>query len=185
MDQPKIQEIQRMFEGELPPNSSMDEYLDYILTQIRPVSEDLREVEFWLNKRWMEIREDLDFHEAVLHMFMEDGSYLISVDGNISAGAWGFLGGANSLNLQHGGRNELYDLAFLNDDFLILKKHGDQQRKGKKKYFILGRETSVRNLEWRDSLELLFNVYRNNSRWTTYVAAVLILIAIIIVLSLL
>ncbi len=183
MDNPLAEQYRRMFNVELPPNDTMDDYLDAILSKIRPMSEDLREEEFWLNKRWKEIRDDLTFHEAVLHIFREDGQYLISVDGNISIGEWGNLEHPNTLVLRHGKRHELYDMAFLNDNFLILKKHGDQRRKGHTKYFVMGNESTIRNLEWRDCMELMFNIYRNNSRWTSYLTFALILIALIVILS--
>lgn len=179
------EKYRRMFNVELPVSDSMDEYIDFILSKVRPMSEDLRETEFWLNRRWMEIRDDLSFHESVLHIFQEDGGYLISVDGNISRGAWGNIEHPNTIILEHGARHELYDLAFLNEDFFILKKHGDQKRKGNAKYFVMGKESSVRGLEWRDSLELMFNVYRNNSRWTTFLTVAMILLAIIFILSIL
>ncbi len=184
MENEGMEKYRRMFNVELPSSDSMDDYLDFILTKIRPMSEDLSESHFWFNKRWMEIRDDLTFHEAVLHIFREDGEYLIIVDGNISKGVWRDIDAPNSIILEHGARHELYDLAFMNDDFLILKKHGDQKRKGNSKYFVLGRESSVRNLEWRDAMEYLFNIYRNNSRWTTFLGLAIFLLAIILVLSL-
>lgn len=180
-----VEQYRRMFNVELPSSETMDDYIDFILSKIRPMSEDLREPEFWLNKRWMEIRDDLSFHEAVLHIFQEDGEYLVSVDGNISRGVWSNIQHPNTIILEHGNRHELYDLAFLSDEFLVLKKHGDQKRKGNAKYFVLGKESSVRNLEWRDSLELMFNVYRNNSRWTTFLVIAIFLLAVILILSIL
>ncbi len=184
MEDQGLEKYQKMFNVELPKSDSMDDYLDFILSKIRPVSEDLRESEFWFNKRWIEIRDDLGFHEAVLHIFRPDGEYMISVDGNISKGAWRDIESPNTIILEHGARNELYDLAFLNDDFLILKKHGDQKRKGHSKYFVLGRESTMRNLEWRDAMEYLFNVYRGNSRWTSFLGIAIFLLAIILILSL-
>lgn len=171
-----------MFNVELPKSSSMDEYLDFILTKIHPMSEDLDETEYWLDTRWLEIRDDLNFHETVLHIFREKGEYLVSIDGNISKGTWKRLEG-NTLILEHGKKHELYDLAFLNDSFFVLKKHGDQARKGQAKYFVIGKEEEVQELEWRDSMELLFNVYRSNNSWLTVLAVVVAIIAIIVVLS--
>ncbi len=184
MENPIIDQYRRMFNVELPNGESMDDFLDFILANIRPMSEDLVEVEYWMNKRWMEIRDDLDFHEDVLHIFGEGGEYLVSIDGNISKGAWRTLENTNTLIIEHGARNELYDLAFLNSDYFILKKHGNQRRKGQPKYFIVGNEYKVKDLEWRDAMEDLFNIYRNNSRWTTFLGVVIFLLAIILILSL-
>lgn len=178
-----LEKYTKAFNVELPVSDSMDDYIDFILSHIRPMSEDMREEEYWLGRRWMEIRDDLSFHEAVLHIFNEGGEYLIIVDGNISSGEWSHLDHANSMRIRHGARDELYDMAFLNDDFLIIKKHGDQKRKGQNKYFVLGAESSVRGLEWRDCMELMFNVYRSNSRWGSYLTAIVVILAVILILS--
>ncbi len=183
MENQNVERFRRMFNVELPQSDSMDDYLDFILTKIRPVSEDLYEDEYWLNHRWLEIRDDVKFHESVLHIFTGENEYLISVDGNISKGVWRTLESPNTMILEHGSGNELYDLAFLNEQFFVLKKHGDQERKGQAKYFVMGREHVVRGLEWRDCMELMFNVYRNNSRWTWAVGLIMVLIALIILLS--
>ncbi|MGB1216960.1 MAG: hypothetical protein ACPG5P_03745 [Saprospiraceae bacterium] len=172
-----------MFNVELPMSDSMDEYLDFILKHVRPMSEDLREVDFWWGKRWMEVRDDMNFHEAVIHMFSEGGGYMVSVDGNVSTGAWEDIEHPNAIILAYGGRHEMYDLAFLNDDFFILKKHGDQRRKGQRKYFVMGHERAVSGLEWRDCMEYMFNIYRNNSRWTGTLAVVVAVIIVILALS--
>lgn len=180
-----LEKYRKMFNVELPVSDSMDDYIDFILSHIRPMSEDMREEEYWLGRRWIEIRDDLSFHESVLHIFNEGGEYLIIVDGNISGGAWKQLDHPNSIVIQHGARHELYDMAFLNDDFFIIKKHGDQKRKGHSKYFVLGAESSVRGLEWRDCMELMFNVYRNNTRWGSYLTAIVVILAVILILSIL
>ncbi len=164
-------------------------------------------------KPWMEIQDDPGFQESVLHFFNEGGEYLKSVDGNVSRGRWRLLDQTNKIIIeqggkgggqsgsqsggrggggQHGGKggggspskSELYELAFLNAQFFILKKHGDQARKGRRKYFFMGYEGTVRGLGWLDCVELLFNEYRN--QWTTFntiVVAAIVIIVIIFFLS--
>ena len=177
---PLIDQISRAFNVELPIRANMTEYLNVILPAIRQWSEDLREEEFWLDRGWMEIRDQDDFHEAVLHFFNEKGEYLQSVDGNVSKGKWRYLESSNKLMLERGGgnssKNELFDLAYLDSYFFILRKHGDQARKGNAKYFVMAYEPVAVNLEWRDAMELLFNKYRGNSN---FYRNVLILVAII------
>jgi len=170
--------ISRTFELPLPDAATMDQQLDQIIPKIRPWGEDLYEQQFYLDTRWLEIRDDDEFHESVLHIFREEEEYLISIDGNITQGVWKILSKSNTFIIEKTAvTSELYDLAFLNKDFFILKKHGDQRRKGGKKYFVLAREGAVRGLEWRDVMELLFNQYRNNS---TYMTALIALVVVVL-----
>lgn len=182
-----FERIARAFSIELPFFETMEEYLDYILPIIRSWSEDLTEQEFYLGKPWLEVRDDDSFHEAVLHFFNEGNEYLQSVDGNVHRGGWRLMTpGTNKILVdQFAGnavvRSELYDLAYLDDYFLVLKKHGDQTRKGQDKYFVLGYEPSVNGLEWRDVMEMLFNKYRsNNIFYRNMIILAIILIVVVI-----
>lgn len=161
-------EFSRAFSPELPRDlGDMDQHLDFILPKVIPYGEDLREEKFWLGKRWKEVRDAEGFHEAILHIFNAGGEYLLSVDGNIVKGIWKKLGDHNTLIIEIGGRSELFDLRFLNPDFLVLQKHGDQGRKGQRRYFVLLDEPTARSggreLDWRNAMEKLFNVWRENS----------------------
>ena len=155
-------EISRVVSPALPRDlGSFDDHLDYILGKIRPYSEDLREREFWISRRWQEVREDEGFHEALLHIFNDGGEYLLVVDGNIMKGGWRQLNDNNSIILDLGGKTELFDLRFLNSEYMVLSKHGDQARKGQRKYFLLAREGS--GADWRHNMEAMFNIWRENS----------------------
>ncbi|MEL6923362.1 MAG: hypothetical protein AAFO94_04875 [Bacteroidota bacterium] len=174
----------KSFSEEMPVFEKMDEYLDKeILPKIRPWSEDLYEKEYYLDTRWLEIRDAENFHESVLHIFQKDGNYLISVDGNISKGHWKILSKSNTLILDQGNRNELYDLKFLNGDFFILSKHGNQRRKNQREYFVMGRESLVSGLEWREIMDLLYSRYQNNSQVIVFVTIFAIVLVIILGLS--
>jgi len=171
--------LSRNFELPLPDGATMDQQLDQIIPKIRPWGEDLYEQEYYLDTRWLEIRDDEQFHESVLHIFRDENEYLISIDGNITQGIWKILSKSNTFIIEKTVgdaviTSELYDLAFLNKDFFILRKHGNQLRKGGKKYFVLAREGSVRGLEWRDVMELLYNQYRNNSTWIVALIALIV-----------
>ena len=188
VENPFLDKLVRSFSVELPVHETMDQYLDEIIPLVRPWGEDLREEEFYLDTRWLEIRDTDDFHESILHIFRAEEEYLISIDGNIYKGAWRRLPKSNTLiidQMDEGQaiKSELFDLAFMNADFFILKKHGNQKRIGKKKYFVLGREKLARGLEWRDVMELLFNRYRNNSQFIVWVVLAVVLVAIFVVYS--
>jgi len=188
IDNPLLEKFNRTFSLELPPATSIDQYLDLILPEIKAHSEDLRERDVYLDTRWMEISDKDDFHESILHIFREENEYLLSIDGNINTGVWRTLPKSNTLIIdQMDGetliKSELYDLAFLNKDFFVLKKHGDQKRIGKNKYKFLGREKHVKKLVWRDAIESMYNLHRNNSSYFTWVIVVAVMVILLIVLS--
>ena len=183
MDGGLFDKVSRSFELEMPEGRSMDEYLDKILPLIRPWGEDIRETNFFLETRWLEVRDDESFSDVILHIFRDRGEYMIIREGDIDGAKWEMFPNSNNIILHAGKRSEFYDLAFLNRDFLVLKKHGNQEKKGMPKYFVLGRENVVRRLEWRDMMELMFNLHRGNSNMMTYVVVFVVLIAIIILFS--
>lgn len=183
-DEGLIDKLSRSFELEMPDGRSMDDYLDEILPLIRPWSEDLYEEAFFLDTRWLEMRDDEHFNETILHIFRAKSEYMIVREGDIDSARWNTLPNSNTLLLE-GKRKEFFDLAFLNQDFLVLRKHGDQQKKGMRKYFVLGREAVVSRLEWRDMMELMFNLYRGNSKLAVYLAVFAVIIAAIIIFSIL
>lgn len=161
-------EISRAFSPELPPElGNLDQHLDFILPKIVAYGEDLVEGEFWLGKRWKEVRDDEGFHESILHIFNPGGEYLLSLDGNIVKGSWRQLGAYNTLIIEMSGRSELFDLRFMNGDFVVLTKHGDQLRKGQRVYFCLVHEPSSKgsggDLDWRNVMEKMYNIWRENS----------------------
>lgn len=73
---------------ELPTFKSLDEGIDFLMRYLARFSEDLYEQEFYVNRRWMEVRDDVHFQEAILHIFEDNGSYLRILDGDISTGSW-------------------------------------------------------------------------------------------------
>jgi hypothetical protein len=50
---------------------------------------------------------------------------------------------------------------------MVMSKHGDQARKGLPRFFVLAHEPATRykgrDLDWRNMMEKLFNVWRENS----------------------
>ena len=174
-----------LFRNDLPVFDNMDAYIDFLLPHIKPYGESLSNQKLFINKRWKEFRDDEDFHEAVLYIFQdnEDQSLLLSIDGNIGVGGWSTLPKSNTLILESGGKkqkSELFDLAFLNNDFLILKKHGNQKRIDKKKYFVLGLEKSTGKLDWLDLMEKMYDLYRQNWLFTTMIILFLVFVGIIL-----
>jgi hypothetical protein len=175
--------VGQAFRAELPEFSSMDEYLDFLIPKVRPWGEDLREEKHYVNRAWLEFQDDDQFHDIVLHFFNEEGEYLRSENGDVSAGHWRYLESANKFLIDHGD-TELYDLAYMDKNFFILKKHGEQERFGKAKYFVLAHEPLAKKLEWRDLMDLLYNTFRSNNQFYFVLALiVLFVVALILILS--
>jgi hypothetical protein len=179
-----LDRVTKVFTVELPYAETLDGYLNQIIPLVRPLGEDLREDHFYLSKAWLEFRDDVNFHKTVLHFFNEGGEYLRSVDGNVSGGSWRYLERANKMLIEHGSGAELFDLAYLDDQFFILLKHGDQERLGQRKYFVMMWEPVARRLEWRNVVDKLYDRYRNrNSMFIILVLAALAFAALILIYS--
>ena len=171
------------FNNELPHFQSLEEGIDHLMQYMWRFTEDLSEPEFYLNTRWVEVRDDVDFQETVLHVFKEGGNYLRILDGDISTGNWEYTIGG--FVIKFAGKHELYERVFLNEDFFILRKHGDQSLKGQRKYFFMAREAVARRREWVELLDFMYEIYKGNTNYIIVVIIVLVIIAAIIFLSIL
>jgi hypothetical protein len=183
---------------ELPEHDTMDDYIDYLLDFVRPYSEDLSEKEFFLEKRWLEISDRDDDTNIVMHVFKPEFSpsgmgggemgYMRVVNGNVSMGNWSTISDTNTMLLREGGHFELFDMAFMNGDFIILKKHRNQHTPilGSK-YLVFAREEMVKSddsvMPWLDILEILFNVYRQNNFYIVVVGLLIIIAIFVLILS--
>jgi hypothetical protein len=185
-----LNRFNKILTAELPSDlRTLDQHLDFIIPKINEYGEDLSETEYWTNKRWKEVREGEQFHEAILHIFTPGAEYMMVIDGNIINGSWKQLGTDNTMILEIAGKKELFDLRFMNGEFLILTKHGNQTRDGQRKYFFLVEERKSRNpengveLSWRVLCERLYNIFRDDSKsflyWFTAVALLLLALYIL------
>ncbi|MEY4133892.1 MAG: hypothetical protein RL386_242 [Bacteroidota bacterium] len=175
--------IGQAFSTELPDLDSMDAYLDFILPKIRHLGEDLYEESHYVSKPWLEFQDNDHFKEVVLHFFNPEGEYLVSVNGDVESGRWRYLESSNKFLIEHKDTH-LFDLAYMDRNFFILRKHGEQERFGKAKYFVLAHEGIAKHLEWKDVMALLYDSYRSNNRfYFTLTLIVLFVIATIMVLS--
>ncbi len=175
--EPKFSDlIGQAFRTELPELDDMEAYLDFILPRIRPLGEDLYEESHYVNKPWLEFQDNDSFTDVVLHFFNPEGEYLRSVNGDVSAGQWRYLESSNKMLIEHR-ETQLFDLAYMDKNFFILRKHGEQSRLGKAKYFVMAHEAVASRLEWRDLMELLYESYRSNNRFY-FMLTVIVLIAI-------
>ena len=164
----------------LPKFESLDEGIDYLMDYLGEYSSSLSDKDLYTNKRWMEVRDDPHFQEIVLHVFAESGTYQHILNGDISEGSWKLdLGG---FVWKFGGRHELYQLVFLNENFFILRKHGKQER-APRKYLIFASEGLARGKDWPDLLDILYELYKGNSSFTLLVFLLIFAIGIVLFLS--
>jgi len=194
---PYIEFLFRPLRSELPDEESLDKYIDYIIPKIAPYSEDLYEEEYYTEKLWREVSDKDSNLSVIVHILKRRESehdlfnaasgadYMVSTDGDIIKGNWTRPDGQGSsiITLKISNRYELYERIFINDDFFILKKHGDKWQKGGRKYLVLGKESQVKGLEWREVVELLYDVYRYRINFILTVLAVAIIIFIVLALS--
>jgi len=133
--------------------ANMDDFLDDLIPNIRHWSEDLAEREYYTGDYpWREVRDDEYFEESVLYFFKDENEFLFSINGNVQNGQWRPLESNKILiekNVMQHSDSELYNMLFMNDEFMILDKPGDQRSLGKSKYLVLVREHKMRNMDWR------------------------------------
>ena len=178
MQLPKIFDSISSFrqEEDLPTFETLNEYINHILPDIRPWSEDLYEQENYMNKPWREFKDDESFRDTVVHFFKEGREFMTSVNGDIDRGSWELMEETNQMILGRARNTELYDMVFLNSDFFILKKHGTN------KYFVLGSERTTKSLSWREYAEALSQVYESNNSMVTVIVVILLMVVALLFL---
>jgi len=176
-----LEAISNTFQAPLPEANDLDKYLEEMLPQLENYSENLDEEDLYLEHPWLEFRDDDYFHESILHFFNPNEEYLNSINGEVSFGYWRKMNQAKKILIEDG-EGKLYELAFLDANFFILKKHGDNSPLGKSKYLFLVKEEVGKKLEWRDAIELLHRSYRNGNGNLSYVILIILAILILIIL---
>ena len=163
-------------EEELPRLDSLDEYVKYIVPKIRPWSEDLYEEDYYLETKWLEFRSQDSFQDVVIHIFRDGREYMRVINGDIKRGSWEVLEGTNNLILDSRDGTDLYTFVFMNAHFFIIQKHGGKRRPDKPMYFVMGNESTIGRLTWREYAEALDQVFEK------YISAVWLIGGVIIVL---
>lgn len=156
----------------------------------------MKEQKFYINKSWVEVQDKEDFHELVVHFFspkpelVEDGEvieweYLRSTDGEVWQGRWRYVGNKLFIGDEDYEDTKVYELAFLDNEFMILKLLANPRKfiaEKKNKYFVLTIEKLGRKLEWLDLVKHLFQKY-HTSNYMYYLIAVLIALIVIVLLA--
>lgn len=144
---------------DLTPGKSLDERLENILSRYETVL-DFTELEKILpSQRWIEIHPDMDDFK-ILHLFEQENEYMVSKNGNISKGQWKVSLQSEVIILDitdESGKtiSQLYELAYADENYIFLKKHGEQRRYDQRKFLALGEESVVKDQDLEDIIEEL------------------------------
>lgn len=177
-----LDKVAKPFNVELPEAEGLDDMIIKVIGNVRQHSEDFREQEYYVGTNWLEVRDDEDFHQRILHIFNPEGEYIVSTDGNIECGEWRLLNGKFVFG-PSSCDGEVYDLVFLDSDFFIIQKHGNYRNR-RRRFTVFVREPLALRLEWNEAMEYLFDKYRNsNGFMITVVILVVLIIAIALLLS--
>ena len=185
--QPKLQPT--------PKEETLDDYLDRIIPIIASSSETLLDTELYVNQRWIEMRDEEDFHQQVLHSFLTDilddvvddegRNYMRTIDADVTPGRWKHMKEMNRVIIHDAGKPnpELYELAFLSPEFFILRREGKRERDSMPKYLVLVLQSlKETGIEWTHLPQLLLRKYGPKSNLNQVVFFVLLLIILVIFL---
>ncbi len=173
-----LDNIADLFNQEMPVASDLDGYLDKVIKLIKHDSEDLREEKFYVGKHLVEVRDDDDFHEIVLRIFNPEEEYLLSIDGDLVCGSWRYIQNKMIFG-QKDCDGEIFESAFIDDEFLILKKLGNPKAM-ERKYLFLVKESIARKMEWREAVEHLFNKHQDNNNFFILTSVIVLLIILLV-----
>lgn len=162
----------------VPELGSMDEYLEWVLPNVRYYGEDLKEEHFYLNKRWVIF--DPASSDVILRIFTPElapepssKSLLTICNGDVSGGEWSYLPGNKMILAPDGKTQIVYDLGFMNDYLMILRQHGGEDRRYLVLYAegglsgILSRALGTSEISPATIAELLHHFYLYNVFITT------------------
>ncbi len=163
--------------------ANMDDFLDDLVPEIKHWSEDLDEKEYYTGDfPWRELRDEEDFDASIMYFFKEESEFLYSINGNVQAGQWRHLQSNKLLLEKNFGQHidsELYNMLYMNEDFFILEKPGDQRALGKSKYLVLVRDHKIRHADWRGAMDILTKKHTKGFGTLLIVAVVIAVLLII------
>jgi len=159
------------------PFETFEEGIDKVLPYIERVSDELTDTDVYTDQRWVEVRDDVDFQESVLHVFKEDGSYMRIIEGNIEIGSWSY--DVNGIILKYQSIHAFYEPVFIDDDFFILRKHGSNAV-NKRRYLFFTTESNQKKYTWAELITVLYRDFYRQNHHIVIIVMVLFAIALAI-----
>lgn len=186
MDDRLLDKIAEPFNLKLPEYTSMHDMIEEVLPAVRKFSEptlDAEDSPLYANE-WVRITDNPGDNVLKLHRFLRSGEIRIANDGAMDSSSHQIVSPGRIIIGQSLHRDSyLYDLAFMDNDFLILARHGNDANFTNKYLFYTVEHIGTR-LTWDEALEKIVAKYRNNQMpWGIVLLIVLIAAAAIIYLT--
>ena len=187
MEERLLDKIAEPFNLNLPEYTSMEQMIDEILPVVKKFSEnsleDNGEDGLLFKVNWVKMSDQPGYTVVSLHAFQPGGEIRITDDGAMDVSSFKILGAKRIIIGDSMYRNSfLYELAFLDNDFLIFKRHGNEANI-QDKYLFYCSEPIGSRLTWDEALEKLVGKYRDNQMpWLLILFVLIIVIAVIVYL---
>jgi hypothetical protein len=167
MDDRLLDKIAEPFNLQLPEYATLEEMIDGILPAVARFGEaDLAEENSPLyTVNWVRMSDRPGATAVELYVFQgyERGEIRVVTDGVVDAQAYEVEEGGRRIIIGQSIMRDsyLYELAFIDEDFLILRRHGNAANM-KHRYLFFCREAIGTRLTWNEALERLVDKYRNS-----------------------
>ncbi|NJC26277.1 hypothetical protein [Neolewinella antarctica] len=178
MDDRLLDKIAEPFNLKLPEYTSMHEMIEEILPAVRSFSEPELAAEDspLYENNWVRMTDNPGDTIVQLHRFNRGGEIQIANDGAMDSLSHQIVSPKRIIIGQSLYRDSfLYELAFLDNDFLILKRHGNEAN-FTNKYLFYAVEHIGSRLTWDEALEKIVAKYRDNSMPWWLILVVLLLV---------
>ncbi|MEM6395037.1 MAG: hypothetical protein AAF741_01725 [Bacteroidota bacterium] len=207
MQERLVDKLSEPFKLDTPLGQTMAMKIESVLGVLKGKSRGLSDTSYFVNRHWAELFDDPSMVADVIVMFrslqkeddpLSPGLFETYKNGELTLGRWRNVGegrmsisqgglssgdskrkGNSSGSLKLSGETVLYGVAFLDEDFIILKRHGNlpndaKDALGSKRYRLFIRDglNKREKFEWDDALEFLLNKYRGMAWY--YIAAVIL-----------
>jgi hypothetical protein len=186
MEDRLLDKIAEPFNINLPEYQSMEEMIDSILPVVKKYSEpSLEEDDAPIYKvNWIKMSDQPGYNTVSLHSFnASSGEISIANDGAMDSSSFRII---NPKRIVIGASmyrdSFLYELSFMDNDFLIFKQHGNPANIRTKYLFYCSEPIGTR-LTWDEALEKLVGKYRDNQMpWVLILIIAALVIAAIVYL---
>ena len=167
MEDRLLDKIAEPFNLQLPEYATLEAMIDGVLPAVAQFSEAdlLAEDSPLYTVSWVKMSDRPGATEVELYNFQGymQGEIRVVVDGKVDARAYEVEESGNRIIIGQSVMRDsfLYELAFLDADFLILRRHGNAANIPER-YLFFCREAIGTRLTWNEALERLVDKYRNS-----------------------
>lgn len=164
MEDRLLDKIAQPFNLNLPEHETMEQAIHEFLPAVKRFGGvDLTDDSIPMYKvDWVKMTDKPGQTVISLHTFLPSGEIRIANDGAMDAMAFKVLNKKRVIIGQSVHRDSfMYEVAFMDEDFMIFKRHGNEANI-KQKYLFYCREAIGTRLTWNEALERMIDKYRNN-----------------------